>query len=91
MNVKRLAFMAFLFGAVGFLWVEIFFIIKEVRVLSHEYEAIAKEKEELEEENEQLGEDLSYYSIPENLKKELKERLNYKEPGEHLMIIVPSQ
>jgi len=91
MDVKRLAIIALLFGTVGFLWVEMFFVIKEARVLGQEYKAVAKEKEELEKENEQLGEDVSYYTLPENLKKELKERLNYKEPGEHLIIVVPSQ
>ncbi len=32
--------------------------------------------------------DMNYYLNPENLKKELKGRFNYKEPGEKMLILV---
>ncbi len=38
-----------------------------------------------------LKADLEYLKIPENLEKELRSRFNYKNPGEKLIIIVPSR
>jgi cell division protein FtsB len=37
-----------------------------------------------------LQEENQYLSNPENLEKELRERFNYKKPGETMVIIVPS-
>ncbi len=36
-----------------------------------------------------LQQENQYLSNPENLKKELRERFNYKKPGETMVIIVP--
>lgn len=41
------------------------------------------------EENLKLQADLEYFQEPENLAKELRSRLNYKKPGEKLIIVVP--
>lgn len=91
MNVKRLAVILLLCGVVGFLWVEMFLITKEAVSLQGQYEEVEQEKISLEQENTLLEKDLAYYAIPENLKKELRERLNYKETGERMIIVVPSQ
>ncbi len=40
-------------------------------------------------ENTDLKSQIEYFSIPENLEKELKSRFNYKEAGEKMMIVVP--
>ena len=40
-------------------------------------------------ENSDLGADLEYLANPDNLTKELRGRLNYKIPGEKLIILVP--
>lgn len=37
-----------------------------------------------------LQEEVQYLSNPENLEKELRERYNYKKPGETMVIIVPA-
>ncbi len=37
-----------------------------------------------------LSSDIEYLKIPENLEKELRSRFNYKNPGEKLIIVVPS-
>ena len=37
----------------------------------------------------QLQEDYEFYSIPENLEKELRARFNYRAVGEKMIIIVP--
>jgi cell division protein FtsB len=43
------------------------------------------EVQALEKENETLKADISYYSEPENLAKELKAKFDYKKPGEKLI------
>ena len=45
------------------------------------------ELEKLKIENEQLKADISYYSEPENIAKELKAKFDYKKPGEKLIKI----
>ncbi|TSC96654.1 MAG: Uncharacterized protein Athens071426_9 [Parcubacteria group bacterium Athens0714_26] len=50
---------------------------------------LSREINSVSEENYQLQADLNYFSNPQNLEKELRGRLNYKKPGEKLMIIVP--
>lgn len=40
---------------------------------------------------ERLQADLEYIINPANLEKELRQRFNYREPGEKLIIIVPPQ
>jgi cell division protein FtsB len=37
-----------------------------------------------------LQEEVQYLGNPANLEKELRERFNYKKPGETMVIIVPS-
>ncbi len=44
---------------------------------------------EISDENSKLEADLKYFSNPANLEKELRARLNYKKPGEELMILIP--
>ena len=41
-------------------------------------------------EEEKLKADLLYYQNPANLEKELRARFNYRDPGEKLIILVPS-
>ena len=36
-----------------------------------------------------LKSDLSYYLNPVNLEKEIKDRFNYRSPGEKMIIVVP--
>ena len=40
-------------------------------------------------ENEKLKADVGYFQKPENLKKELRSRFNYINPGERVLIIIP--
>ncbi len=37
-----------------------------------------------------LENDIQYYGNQDNLEKELRSRFNYRAPGEHMIIIVPS-
>lgn len=40
-------------------------------------------------ENQNLQADLEYLANPQNLEKEIRERYNYKRPGEKVIIVVP--
>lgn len=48
-----------------------------------------KEAKDFSEENVRLKADIEYFSKPENLEKELRSKLNLKNPGENLIIVVP--
>lgn len=37
-----------------------------------------------------LQADIGYYADPANLEKELRAHFNYRSPGEHMIVIVPS-
>lgn len=43
------------------------------------------------EENKKIEEDLHYYQNPENLEKEARAQLNYKKPGEKVIVVVPKE
>ena len=46
---------------------------------------------EIQNENRQLEDRISYFQNPENLLKEIKSQFNYREQGEEMIIIVPSE
>ncbi len=46
---------------------------------------------QLRDENSKIGEDVEYYSNPDNLEKELRARFNLKKLDERLLIIVPEE
>lgn len=60
-------------------------------ILKAEVKEITKKLEPLKKENGQLATDLKYFKNPDNLEKELRSRLNYAEPGEQLVIIIPKK
>jgi hypothetical protein len=43
----------------------------------------------LNKENSSIKDDISYFTSPQNLEKELRGEFNYKKPGEKMIIIVP--
>lgn len=70
--------------------IEMFLIIRESSSLSKSYEELSGKIKNLEDENDKTEKDISFYSIPENLVKYLREQFNYKKPGENMIIVVPS-
>ena len=88
-KIKDFFIIAILLVILGFLWVEIYLITKEAGTLKKENEQFSQKITGLREENKKTEEDASYYSIPQNLEKLLRERFNYKKPGEKMMIIIP--
>lgn len=65
------------------------FTLTEKIDLKNNLKAINNDLEKLNVENELLKADVSYFSRPENLVKELKKKFNYRKSDENLMIIVP--
>jgi cell division protein FtsB len=68
---------------------QIYLITKEREELKAELSGLSSRLEALNEENGFLMSEINYFSNPENLEKELRSKLNYKSPGEEMMIIVP--
>jgi cell division protein FtsB len=68
---------------------QIYLILKERGELREKLSGLNGKLDELNGENEFLASEINYFSNPENLEKELRSRLNYKSPGEKMMIIVP--
>jgi len=75
---------------VAFLW-QLYQLYSEYRELNNEHLIIDGEWSVLQKEQASLKADLDYFSESENLEKELRGRYNYKEPGEKLIIVVPTK
>ncbi|MFA5099067.1 MAG: hypothetical protein WC461_02525 [Candidatus Paceibacterota bacterium] len=69
--------------------VQVYFILKESNGLKKDLDDLNGRMGALAKENAKLKSDIEYFSIPENLEKELKARFNYKDAGEEMMIVVP--
>ena len=70
-------------------WTQIYFILKERGELKIKFEAISAKANSLIEENRKVKSEIEYFSVPENLEKELKSKYNYKQPDEKMIIVVP--
>lgn len=70
-------------------WTQIYFILKERGQLKIKFEAISAKTNSLIEENRKVKSEIEYFSVPENLGKELKSKYNYKQPDEKMIIVVP--
>ena len=68
---------------------QVYLILKESNGLKKDLDDLNGRIGALVKENADLKLDIEYFSIPENLGKELKSRFNYKEVGEKMMIVVP--
>jgi len=73
----------------GFLGWGIWTITGDRGMLEAESTELRGKVNALVQENESLQESIEYYENPENLIKELKSQFNYREEGEHLIIVVP--
>ncbi len=69
--------------------VQVFLILKERNQLKNKIDDLNGRLGVLLKENSELQKEIEYFSRPENLEKELRQRFNYKKPGEKMMIIVP--
>jgi cell division protein FtsB len=91
MSIGRVAF--FVVGGliIALLWVQMFLIVKEGYALRSEQTVLQEEIKALDTENSGIERDIEYSSQQRNLEKILRERFNYKRPGETMIIVVPQQ
>jgi len=91
MSIGRVAF--FVVGGliIALLWVQMFLIVKEGYALRTEHTALQEDIRVLDTENNAIERDIEYSSQQHNLEKILRERFNYKRPGETMIIVVPQQ
>ena len=69
----------------GVLSLQLYRLYKNNGVLEAELNKSLDEVQALTNESERLKADISYFSEPENLAKELKAKFDYKKPGEKLI------
>jgi hypothetical protein len=89
MDIKRLIVIILLVIAVGFFWVQIFLTMRESKVLAAKNGDLMSKLEFLSIDKSNVQKDINYYSDPSNLEKLLREKFNYKKPGEGMIIVVP--
>ena len=68
--------------------IRFYFEWREVRL---SYKILEEKLQSVEEGNKKLAEDLNYFQNAANLEKEARAQLNYKRPGEKLIVVVPSE
>lgn len=78
--------MAVVLAAILYELAQLYFLNGRLKV---EFSLLSEKVENLKKENSLLQADLEYFKEPANLEKELRNRFNYKSPGEKMIIVVP--
>jgi len=68
---------------------QIYFTFKERNQLKNKLQTLTAKAHALDEENNEIKLEIKYFQLPENFQKELRSKLNYKKPGEKMIIITP--
>ena len=76
-------------AAIGFFWIEIFLTLRESKVLAVKSNDLGAKLESLAIDKAKITKDINYYSNPINLEKLLREKFNYKQSGEKMIIVIP--
>lgn len=69
--------------------IQLYFVIIEKNNLKAKSNSLNDKLNAFNKENEKLKSEIEYFSVPENLEKELRAKFNYKKPGEKMIIIAP--
>ena len=91
MSSKRIITFGVLFVVLIIVGVELFSMVVDARKLREENDQVTQKLQALEEENRKVQNDQTYYKNPDNLEKSLREKFNYKRPGEIMIIVVPEK
>jgi len=70
-------------------WTQIYFIFKELKPLENKLGILKAKADNLLAENVKIKSEIEYFSLPENLEKELRAKFNYRKPEEKMIIVVP--
>lgn len=69
--------------------IQMYFILEERGKLKIKLDDLNSRFSVLIKENADIQSEIEYFSYPENLEKELRQKFNYKKPGEKMIIIIP--
>lgn len=75
-------------GLISYQNVRFYMEWREVRL---EHESLQEKLGAIREENKNMEENLNYFQNSENLEKEARAQLNYKKPGEKVIIVIPKE
>ncbi len=70
------------------LGMQIYTLLSQTRAAQKNFAEVENKLKEARADQSAFTADLDYYLNPQNLRKELKGRFNYKEPGEKMLILV---
>ncbi len=87
----KIVFLLLILVAFSFVSFQVYKLYAEREGLQAEADKVTSKVSSLEGEQAGLKEQIDYFSDVRNLAKELKSLFNYKQPGEHMMIIVPKK
>ena len=90
-NILRFLKISALVVVIGFLGWGLFNLERQSRSLETKTKDLQTDATVIEKENQAVKNNIEYYSYPENLLKEAKSLFNYRQPGEKMMIIIPSK
>ncbi|MBI2035624.1 MAG: septum formation initiator family protein [Candidatus Liptonbacteria bacterium] len=68
-----------------------FNFFRDYRTVKKEFSELKSQFDDLKLSNSKIEEDVRYYENEDNLEKEARSQLNYKDPGEKLIIVVPKE
>ena len=91
MSIKRVFTFIILGTILIFIGVELVLTYSDARKLEQENNAVVQKLQATQQENTQTQNDTTYYQNQDNLEKSLREKFNYKKPGETMIIVVPGQ
>ncbi len=91
MSLRRMVTFGVLLIILIVVGVELFSMLADTNRLREENAQVDQKLQALEKENKEIQGDQSYYKNPDNLEKSLREKFNYKRPGEIMIIVVPEK
>ena len=91
MSSRRIITFAVLCVVLVLVGAELFSLFLDSKKLSKENIEITQKIQALEQESQKVQGNQNYYRNPDNLEKSLREKFNYKRPGEIMIIVVPEK
>lgn len=66
-----------------------YLMFREKNKLENNFRRLTAKAEILKKNQDEIKSEIEYFSRPENLEKELRQKFNYKKPEEKMIIVVP--
>ena len=88
MKIVFICALLLLIGAVSY---QLYQFEAQKSVVTGKFRELKAKADELGRENQKIKEDIGYYSNEANLEKEARSQLNYRNPDEKMIIVVPEK